>query len=122
MACGTPLSRHRRGAQRWSGCRTGSYQHRPPPAPSSVAKRKTPRSRPKRQTSAIRPQHTTIGVSPKLVVAVVTAVLTYLMAQQVMAFPPGIVVTGQALLVALAVFRAPPGVTVAHARDATDNR
>lgn len=55
----------------------------------------------------------TIGISPKLVVAVVTAVFTYLMAQQVLALPPGVVVAGQALLVALAVFRAPPGTTVA---------
>ena len=87
-----------------------------------MAKRKSSRIRPKRKTSAIRPKHTTLGVSPKLVVAVTTAVLTYLMAQQLLAFPPGVVVTGQALLVALAVFHAPPGVTIAHHRDTTDNR
>lgn len=55
----------------------------------------------------------TLGISPKLVVAVVTAVVTYLLGQQVLGLSPGIVVAGQALLVALAVFSAPPGATVA---------
>jgi hypothetical protein len=40
------------------------------------------------------------------------------MAQQVL--PPGLVVAGQALLVALAVFTAPPGATVALDQHATD--
>ncbi len=51
----------------------------------------------------------TKGVSPKLLAAVVTAVLTYLLGQEVLELPAWATVVGQAVLVALAAFAAPPG-------------
>ena len=51
----------------------------------------------------------TLGVSPKLIAAVFTAILTYLLGQEVLELPPIAVVVGQAVLVALAAFAAPPG-------------
>jgi hypothetical protein len=51
----------------------------------------------------------TVGVSPKLIAAVVTAVVTYVLGQAVLDLPPLVVVIGQAVLVAAAAFAAPPG-------------
>lgn len=52
---------------------------------------------------------TTVGLSPKFIAAVVTAVLTYVLGQEVLELPPLAVVAGQAVLVALAVYVAGPG-------------
>lgn len=51
----------------------------------------------------------TAGVSPKLLAAVITAVLTYLLGQTVLDLPAVAVVIGQAVLVALTAFTASPG-------------
>ena len=51
----------------------------------------------------------TKGISPKLIAAVVTAIITYLIGQPILELPPVAVVIGQAILVALAAFAAPPG-------------
>jgi hypothetical protein len=51
----------------------------------------------------------TVGISPKLVAAVVTAVLTYVLGQEVLELPAGAVVAGQAILVALAAYVASAG-------------
>jgi hypothetical protein len=51
----------------------------------------------------------TLGISPKLIAAVVTAVLTYVLGQEVLELPPLATVAGQAVLVALAVYMANPG-------------
>src|SRR4051812_5468913 len=48
----------------------------------------------------------TVGVSPKLIAAVVTAVVTYVLGQAVLDLPPLVVVIGQAVLVAAAAFAA----------------
>jgi hypothetical protein len=51
----------------------------------------------------------TVGISPKLAAAVATAVITYLLGQLVLDLPDVAVVIGQAVLVALAAYAAPPG-------------
>lgn len=51
----------------------------------------------------------TVGVSPKLIAAVIAAVLTYVLGQEVLELPAWAVVTGQAVLVALAVYSAAVG-------------
>lgn len=59
----------------------------------------------------------TNGPSPKLIVAVITAILTYLGAQEVLDLPPAAVVTVQTVLVALGVYRAGPGDVAVNADD-----
>ncbi len=54
-----------------------------------------------------------IGLSPKLIAATIAAVVTYLLGQTVLELPAVAVVCGQAALVALAAFRAGPGVVTA---------
>lgn len=51
----------------------------------------------------------TVGVSPKLIAAVVTAVVTYLVGQEALELPAWAIVAGQAALVALAAWVANPG-------------
>lgn len=55
----------------------------------------------------------TSGVSPKLVAAVITAVVTYVLGQEVLELSPVVTVIGQAVLIALAAFVAPPGTVTA---------
>lgn len=52
---------------------------------------------------------TTVGVSPKLIAAVVTAALTYVLGQTVLELPAWAVVLGQVLLVSIAAYSAGPG-------------
>jgi hypothetical protein len=54
----------------------------------------------------------TVGVSPKLIAATVTAIITYLLGQEVLELPPAVEVIGQAVLVALAAYIASPGLVV----------
>lgn len=65
------------------------------------------------RTIAVR----TVGVSPKAIAAVVVAVITYVLGQEVVDLPTWIEVIGQAVLVAIAAYTAPPG-TVRAADDA----
>lgn len=51
----------------------------------------------------------TVGISPKLIAAVITAVLTYLLGQEILELPAYAVVAGQAVLVALAAYVASTG-------------
>ena len=51
----------------------------------------------------------TQSISPKLVAAVVTAVIAYVLGQTVLELPAVAVVIGQAVLVALAAYFASPG-------------
>lgn len=51
----------------------------------------------------------TIGLSPKLPVAIVMAVLTYVLGQEILELPAIAVVAGQATLVGLGVYAASPG-------------
>lgn len=51
----------------------------------------------------------TKGISPKLIAAVITAVVTYVLGQEVLDLSPLVTVIGQAVLIALAAFVAPPG-------------
>lgn len=51
----------------------------------------------------------TIGISPKLPAAIVAAVITYLLGQEVLELPAGVVVALQGAGVALGVFLAGPG-------------
>lgn len=51
----------------------------------------------------------TTGLSPKLIVAVLTTVLTYILGQALLDIPAVWEVAGQAVLVALATYAAPPG-------------
>lgn len=51
----------------------------------------------------------TNGISPKLIVAVLTAVVGYLIGQTILDLPPGVVLSLQVALVALGVYSAQPG-------------
>lgn len=51
----------------------------------------------------------TVGASPKLWAAIITAAVTYVLGQTILELPPGAVVAGQVVLIALAVWRANPG-------------
>lgn len=51
----------------------------------------------------------TLGASPKLWAAIITAAVTYILGQQILELPSAAVVTGQVVLIALAVYRASPG-------------
>jgi hypothetical protein len=51
----------------------------------------------------------TVGVSPKAFAAVVTAALTYVLGQSVLALPAWAVVLGQVVLVSIAAYAAGPG-------------
>ena len=59
----------------------------------------------------------TAGVSPKLIAAVVTAVVTYLLGQEVLALPAWAIVLGQVVLVGLAAYAASPGNVITRADD-----
>lgn len=54
----------------------------------------------------------TVGLSPKLVTAVISAVATYLLGQQVLELPPLAVVGLQALVIGITVWAASPGEVV----------
>lgn len=62
----------------------------------------------------------TVGVSPKLVAAVVTAVVTYIVGQELVDLEPWVEMILQGVLVALAVFAASPGTVVAAPDDRAD--
>jgi hypothetical protein len=62
----------------------------------------------------------TLGISPKLTAAVITAVITYLLSQTILELPDIATVIGQALLVALAAYAAPPGKVTPQTRPGTD--
>lgn len=64
----------------------------------------------------------TDGISPKLVAAVITAVITYLLGQEVLALPPVATVSGQGILVALAAYAAPAGSVSPPAASSSDDR
>ena len=64
----------------------------------------------------------TQGVSPKLIAAVTTAVVTYLLGQTVLELPPVATVIGQAVLVALAAFAAPAGSVSPPLASSSDDR
>lgn len=64
----------------------------------------------------------TDGLSPKLIAAVITAVVTYILGQEVLALPPIATVIGQAVLVALAAFAAPAGSVSAPQASSSDAR
>lgn len=51
----------------------------------------------------------TVGISPKLIVAVILAVLTYVLGQELLELPAWAVVAGQAVIIALGVYQASPG-------------
>ena len=64
----------------------------------------------------------TDGVSPKLIAAVITAVVTYVLGQTVLELPPIATVAGQAVLVALAAFAAPAGSVSPPVASSSDDR
>lgn len=57
-------------------------------------------------------QRETVGISPKLVAAIISAVASYLVTQTVLDLPAIAVVVCQAIVVALAVYMAGPGIVV----------
>ena len=62
------------------------------------------------------PPMRTVGISPKLIAAVVTAVATYIIGQELVELPVLVEVALQALLVGIAAWRANPG-AIAPSRD-----
>jgi O-antigen/teichoic acid export membrane protein len=59
----------------------------------------------------------TKGISPKLIAAVLTAVVTYLVGQEALELPVWAVVVGQAVLVAAAAYAANAGLVEPASRD-----
>ena len=57
-------------------------------------------------------QFRTVGLSPKLIVAVLSALATYVVTQTVMELPPWAVVVAQAVVIAAGVYSASPGEVV----------
>lgn len=51
----------------------------------------------------------TVGVSPKAIAAVITAALTYVLGQEVLALPAWAVLLGQVVLVSIAAYSFGPG-------------
>jgi hypothetical protein len=64
----------------------------------------------------------TNGISPQLAAAVITAVITYLLGQTLLELPPLAVVGGQAVLVAIAAWAAPPGSVTPPTATSSDDR
>lgn len=59
----------------------------------------------------------TIGISPKLIAAVVTAVITYIVGQELVELPAWVEMILQGVLVAGAVYAARPGTVVTEDAD-----
>lgn len=64
----------------------------------------------------------TTGISPKLIAAVIAAVITYLLGQELLELPAWAQVTGQTALIALAVYRASPGSVTPPQATSSDDR